>query len=189
MPNITRPQKKVMDERKTRAPILRVRMVAGGWKTVYVVKKTSVMMFWSVQPGLPRESACQSKQPILLTYRFPTNMSSSPMLQGESQHSLRRTLLSDDGERSEASPSDDRIAQISTIEQTDAVHQADSGDQAIVDTTHDALLLGESEAFGAIVVTVVDPDFGGAVAVGLLQLTGHDVGAARERHEGRARFA
>lgn len=39
MPSITKPQASVIEERKIRGPILRVRRVAGGCKAVYEMKK------------------------------------------------------------------------------------------------------------------------------------------------------
>lgn len=36
--NIRTPQQKIMSERKKGGPIFRIRTVAGGWKTTYVMK-------------------------------------------------------------------------------------------------------------------------------------------------------
>lgn len=43
-PTIITPQARQIDERKSLGPIFRVRSVAGGWKIVYVTKKTRATM-------------------------------------------------------------------------------------------------------------------------------------------------
>lgn len=44
IPIITHPQKNVSPPRNTLGPIFRVSTVAGGWKTIYVVKNTNVII-------------------------------------------------------------------------------------------------------------------------------------------------
>ena len=46
IPIMTAPHRVQMPARKILGPILRVRIVAPGWKRVYVMKKTRVAMFW-----------------------------------------------------------------------------------------------------------------------------------------------
>jgi hypothetical protein len=46
IPIMTAPQEIQRPARKLRGPILRVRTVAGGWKTMYVMKKTRVTVDW-----------------------------------------------------------------------------------------------------------------------------------------------
>jgi len=169
MPIITAPHAIHKPARKILGPILRVRTVAGGWKMMYVMKNTSVMIDCS------HRKTCQHVTPGDFPPKSPPSTHIShlhPQLQLNT-HARNR-----------------RIGQVRTVHEGDAVHNAHNDHQTSVEAVDDFLLLfrgevGERvifEGFLLVVAGVAVFEVGDLVVFGVLMQGGG--GVVWGRHDG-----